>query len=218
MENSNRKGVIYARTSSSGSQEGRQNTERQVIDLNRYADTAGIEVVKVFEEHISGALKNGERPVLQECLDFCFTNHVSVLMVSELSRLGRNAFEVLSTVQSLIDHKIDLYCQKEQFHLLGDDGRPSMLAPIMIAVLGTCAQLERENIMFRLRSGYNKWLSAGKKPGRKVGWRMPIEQREEKYADAIRLIRKGGYTLQEIAKLSDVSVSTVQRLKKELSA
>ena len=48
-------GVIYARVSCIGD---RQSTERQVKDLSEYAKYKGIEVCKVFEEHISGAKKN----------------------------------------------------------------------------------------------------------------------------------------------------------------
>ena len=61
-------GVIYARVSSIGD---RQSTERQVKDLSEYAKYKGIEVRKVFEEHISGAKKNDERPVLCEAIEYC---------------------------------------------------------------------------------------------------------------------------------------------------
>ena len=71
--------------------------------------------------------------------------------VSELSRMGRNAFEALATVKELIDCGINLYIQKEQSNLLGDDGKPSLFAPVMLATLSTCAQLERDNITFRLQ-------------------------------------------------------------------
>ena len=136
-------GVIYARVSSIGD---RQSTERQVKDLSEYAKYKGIEVRKVFEEHISGAKKNDERPVLCEAMEYCKANRIGILLVSELSRLGRNAFEVLASVKELIDCGINLYIQKEQFTLLDDEGHPSLFAPIMIATLSTCAQLERDNI------------------------------------------------------------------------
>jgi len=71
--------VIYARVSSVGD---RQSTERQVVDLNNYASRNNLEVVKVFEEHISGAKKNSERAVLCDCLDYCFENHVHTLLIS----------------------------------------------------------------------------------------------------------------------------------------
>ena len=64
--------VIFARVSSSGD---RQTTERQVLDLTDYADRNGMTVGQIYEEHISGAKKNHERPVLQECLAY-FLNSV----------------------------------------------------------------------------------------------------------------------------------------------
>ena len=93
-------GVIYARVSSIGD---RQSTERQVKDLSEYAKYKGIEVCKVFEEHISGAKKNDERSVLCEAMEYCKANRIGILLVNELSRLGRNAFEVLASVKELID-------------------------------------------------------------------------------------------------------------------
>ena len=142
--------VIYARVSSIGD---RQNTDRQISDLLDYVEYQKLELCKIYEEHISGAKKNVERPVLQQAIEFCKSNRVSILLVSELSRLGRNAFEVLATVKDLIDSGVNLYMQKEQLTLLDAEGKPTMFAPIMIATLSTCAQLERENIKFRLNSG-----------------------------------------------------------------
>jgi len=207
--------VIYARTSSSGALESRQNTTRQVVDLQQYAKSAKLKVIKIFEEHISGAKKNSERLVLSECLEFCKNEHVGILLVSELSRLGRNAFQVLSSVQSLMDSSINIYMQKERFTLLDALGKPSLIAPIMIAVLATCAQMEHDNIQYRLNSGRSQYVKNGGKLGRKVGYRKPAEQKEQEYAEVIRLLRKKYYTLKEISKLAGVSISTIQRVKKE---
>ncbi len=55
------KAVIYARVSSVGD---RQNTERQVSDLSDYAVYQNLEISRIFEEKISGAKRNTERPVL----------------------------------------------------------------------------------------------------------------------------------------------------------
>ena len=78
--------VIYARVSSTGE---RQSTSRQVADLTNYASLNGIEVVEVYEEHISGAKRNEERSVLTECIDYAIANSVDVVLFSELSRCGR---------------------------------------------------------------------------------------------------------------------------------
>lgn len=207
------KAVIYARVSSTTD---RQNTERQIADLTKYAEYKGMEISKVFEEKISGAKKNAERPVFVEAINFCKTNKVDILLVSELSRLGRNAFEVLETVKQLVDEGINLYMQKEQFTLLDEEGKPSMFAPIMIATLSTCAQLERENIKFRLNSGRQLYIEKGGKLGRKEGSKKTTEQKQEEYKQVIKEL-KHGTSIRKTAKLCDVSVSTVQRIKAEFN-
>ena len=52
----------------------------------------------------------------------------------------------IASCQQLIDCGINLYIQKEQLTLLDEEGHQSLFAPIMIATLSTCAQLERDNI------------------------------------------------------------------------
>ena len=205
--------VIYARVSSVGD---RQNTERQISDLSEYAAFQKLQISQIYEEKISGAKKNRERPVLMEAIEYCKENKVSFLLVSELSRLGRNAFEVLATVKDLIDSGINLYLQKEQLTLLDGDGKPTLFAPIMIATLSTCAQLERENIKFRLNSGRKLYIEHGGKLGRKVGSVKTIEQKREQYKDIISYLKRG-YSVRTIAKLTNKGASTVQRIKKEFN-
>ena len=205
--------VIYARVSSIGD---RQSTDRQISDLLDYVKYQNLEISKIFEEHISGAKKNVERPILMQAIDYCKQNDVSILLVSELSRLGRNAFEVLATVKDLIDNGINLYMQKEQLTLLDADGKPTMFAPIMIATLSTCAQLERENIKFRLNSGRKLYIERGGKLGRKVGSVKTIEQKKEQYKDIISYLKRG-YSIRNVAKLTNRGISTVQRIKADFN-
>ena len=204
-----RTAVIYARVSSTGD---RQSTERQVKDLSEYARYKGYDLVRVFEEHVSGAKRNEERPVLSDAVEYCQDNSVGTLLVSELSRLGRNAFEVLSTVKTLADSGVNLYLQKEQMSLFDDEGKVSLFFPIIIATLSTCAQLERENIQFRLQSGREQYKRKGGKLGRPVGTVKSNEKKREEYKDVITLLKKG-YTIRDVAKLTGRGVSTVQRIK-----
>ena len=205
--------VIYARVSSIGD---RQNTDRQVSDLLDYVKYQNLEISKIYEEHVSGAKRNTERPVLQDAISYCKSNRISILLVSELSRLGRNAFEVLATVKDLIDSGINLYMQKEQLTLLDKEGKPTMFAPIMIATLSTCAQLERENIKFRLNSGRKLYIERGGKLGRKVGSIKTTEQKREEHKDIISYLKRG-YSIRNVAKLTNKGISTVQRVKTEFA-
>lgn len=221
MENQ-KKAVIYARVSSIGD---RQSTDRQVKDLMDYAAYKGYEVLGIYTEHISGAKKNGERPVLREAIERCKVeaqNQIGkspmrfsiILLVSELSRLGRNAFEVLETMKELADSGINLYMQKEQFTFLDKEGKPSLFAPVMIATLSTCAQLERENISFRLNSGRKQYVEKGGKLGRPTGSTKSLDKKREEYREVINLLNKG-YAIRDVAKLTRKGISTVQRVKKE---
>ncbi len=207
------KAVIYARVSSTND---RQSTERQVLDLKEYANRNNLTLSKVYEEHISGAKKNTERPILIDCLDYVKNNKVDILLVSELSRLGRNTFEVLSTVKDLIDNRINVYFQKEQMTLLDNNSKPSLFTPILIATLSTCAEMERENIQYRLNSGRRIYVEKGGELGRKKGSIKTKEQKAEQYKDALIYLKKG-YSIKATAKLANISESTVQRLKKEFS-
>ena len=206
--------IIFVRCSSSGYLVGRQDTSRQVEDLRAYADYANLEVVKVFEEHISGGKKNSERPILEEAIEFCKSEGISFMLVNSLDRIGRNAFEVLATVKELVDNKINLYMQKEQLTLLDENGKPTVFTPILIATLSTCAQLERESIQFRLNSGREQYIRNGGKLGRKKGSVKTKEQKEKEYKEVLTYLRKD-YSIRVTAKLCNVSVATVQRLKTE---
>ena len=209
--------VIYARVSSTGE---RQSTSRQVADLTDYANRNGLEVVGVYEEHISGAKRNEERAVLTECIDYAVTNGVEVVLFSELSRCGRAVWEVLDTIRTLKDNGINAYFQKEGLSLFSEDGQENVYLAVMLSVLCVCSQIERENIYYRLESGrkvyVDKNLAATGKSGlgRKVGYRKPIEKKKEEYKETLKLL-KAGYPIRKVAKLSDVSESTVKRLKRE---
>lgn len=206
-----KKAAIYARVSSVGD---RQDTTRQIRDLEKHASDNSLTVVKTFEEHISGAKKTKDRPILTECLDYCFSNNIDTLLISELSRLGRNVDDVLANVQRCKEHHLNVYFQKEQLSIFNADGKEHPFLTIFIAVLGTCAEMERENIKFRLNSGREKYIAEGGKLGRKEGYKKSDEKLREEYAGVIKQLRKG-YPIRMVAKNEGVGVSTVQRIKRK---
>ena len=182
------KAAIYARVSSVGD---RQDTTRQIRDLEKYAAENSLAIENTFEEHISGAKKTKDRPVLTECLDYCFNNNVDILLISELSRLGRNVDDVLSNVQRCKEHHLNVYFQKEQLSIFNSDGKEHPFLTIFIAVLGTCAEMERDNIQYRLQSGYKNYREKGGQVGRKKGSTKTREQLEKEHKDVLKELRRG---------------------------
>ena len=206
--------IIFSRCSSSGALESRQDTTRQVEDLQRYAATNSLTIVRIFQEHISGGTPNKDRPVLQEALSFCLENHIDIILVSELSRLGRKCDEILETIKYLKDHKINCYFQKEQLSIFDSEGKENAYLTIMTAVLGTACEIERQSIYWRLKSGRDRYIRnhgvIGKPKGSGVKTK---EMKEIEYKSVIKNL-KLGQSVRNTAKITGVSQSTVQRVKK----
>lgn len=203
------KAVIYARVSSVSD---RQDTARQIQDLTKYANSQEIEVVSIFEEHISGAKKNEERQVLTDCLEYCATNSVDYLLLSELSRLGRSTLQVLRSLEILHEAKVSVYIQNLGLYTLQTDGKVNPIVSILITILAEMSNIERSNIVYRLNSGRANYIAKGGKLGRKVGSTKTEDKKREEYKEVIQLLRKG-YSIRNIAKLQGIGISTVQRIK-----
>lgn len=203
--------VIYARVSSSND---RQDTSRQIEDLKKYANSQEIEVVATFEEHISGAKKNEERQVLTDCLEYCTTNSVHYLLLSELSRLGRSTLQVLRSLERLHEAKVSVYIQNLGLYTLQPNGEVNPIASIMVTILAEMSNIERSNIVYRLNSGRTNYIAKGGKLGRKTGSIKTEERKREEYKEVIALLKKG-YSVRNVAKLQSIGISTVQRIKNQ---
>ena len=206
-----KKAVIYARVSSTGD---RQDTGRQIKDLENYAKSQDMGIVKIYEEHISGAKKIEERQVLTECLEYCTTQNVDFLLLSELSRLGRNTLQVLRSLEILHEAKVSVYIQNLGLYTLQPDGKVNPIASIMVTVLAEMANIERSNIQYRLNSGRTNYIANGGKLGRRKGSTKSEEKLREEYKETIALLKKG-YSVRNIAKLQGIGISTVQRIKNQ---
>lgn len=135
----NNTAVIYSRVSSLGE---RQSNELQIEDLKILGKQKNYTIIKIYEEKISGAKKNVERPILTECLEYCFSKNIKILLISELCRLGRNVDEVLKNVMLCKENKLNVYFHKENLSIFDDSGKGHPFLTIFIAILGTVAQME----------------------------------------------------------------------------
>lgn len=211
MNTNNTKAVIYARVSS---QTDRQDTARQVADLKRFAQGQNMEIVKTFEEHISGAKKLEEREILTQCLEYCKNKSVNYLLISELSRLGRSTLQVLRSLEILHEAKVCVYIQNIGLYSLQPNGEVNPVASIMITILAEMSNIERSNIQYRLNSGRQQYINRGGKLGRRKGSVKTAEQKREEYKEVISLLKRG-YSIRNVAKLTGYSIQTVQTVKNQ---
>ena len=188
--------VIYARVSSTND---RQNTQRQIEDLTRFANSNDYNIIGTYEEHISGATKNENRTVLMECLDFCVSQNANFLLLSELSRLGRSTLQVLKSLEMLHEAGVSVYIQNLGIYTLNATGEANPIASIMVTVLAEMANIERSNIVYRLNSGRESYIANGGKLGRKKGSVKTTEQKKEEYKEVISFLKRG-YSVRNTAK------------------
>ncbi|MDH6311177.1 DNA invertase Pin-like site-specific DNA recombinase [Dysgonomonas sp. PFB1-18] len=201
--------VIYARVSSTN---GTQDYQRQINDLTAFARQNNFEIAKAFAEQVSGTKKNSERPVLMEMIEFVNTNNIDKVLVTELSRLGRDTLQTLQTIELLNQNKISLHIQNYNIETLSPNGDINPMSQFLITILAEVARMERKTIRERVESGYKNHLANGGSVGRKVGYRKDNEAMKSQYTEDIKLLKKG-YSLRNIQKITGTSVNTLRKVK-----
>lgn len=204
--------VLYCRVSTQV-----QDYERQVSDLTQFAKKHQWEIAETFTEKISGAKKNNERKELASLLSYARVHYINRVLVTELSRLGRDTLQVLAAIDMLNKAKVSLYIMNYNIETLTPDGKMNPMSQFMITLLAEVARMERRTIKERMASGYNNFRANGGKVGRKTGYRKSDEDFRTQYKDVFRLLGKG-VSLRDISKATGVSVNTVKRCKSLLQS
>ena len=188
-----------------------QDYERQTNELTNLANSKGWTLKATFAEKISGAKKNTERKELLRMVDYVKANQISKVLVTELSRLGRDTLQVLQVIEMLNNEGISLYIQNYGIETLTDEGKVNPMSQFLITILAEVARMERKTIRERVESGYMNFRANGGKVGRKQGYKKSDEAMREQYAEEIRLLRRG-ISLRNVQKLTGTSVNTLRKI------
>jgi len=203
--------VIYSRVSTIT-----QDYKRQTDELKEYARKMHFDVVNTFEEKISGAKDNEDRPKLMEMINFINENEIGKVLCWELSRIGRNTIEVLKTIKLLNDNRIALYIKNYNIETLNDKGEVSPISQFMIQILTSVSEMEKTTIRQRVKSGYDSFRKNGGKVGRKEGFRKDDEALLTEHKDVVKLLKQD-FSVRKVMKLTDKSSGTVQKIKRLLT-
>ncbi len=203
--------VIFARVSTSI-----QEYDRQVNELTALANNNSWSVEAVFAEKISGAKANAERNELLSMVAYVEANSIDKVLVTELSRLGRDTLQVLEVIEMLNSKGISLYIQNYNIETLTAEGKVNAMSQFLITILAEVARMERKTIRERVASGYKNYRENGGKVGRKQGYRKSEEAMREEYSEVFKLLKKG-ISLRNISKITNVSVNTIRKCKECVS-
>lgn len=206
------KTIIFARVSTNI-----QEYDRQVNELTALAKSKGWSVEAVFAEKISGAKANAERSELLNMVAYVEANAIDKVLVTELSRLGRDTLQVLEVIEMLNSKGISLYyIQNYNIETLTAEGKVNPMSQFLITILAEVARMERKTIRERVASGYANYRNNGGKVGRKQGYRKSSEAMREEYSEVFKLLKKG-ISLRNISKITNVSVNTIRKCKESVS-
>ena len=200
--------IIYARVSTTV-----QDYTRQVEELREYAQKMNYEIIKEFQEKISGAKSVTERNAMNSLLEYIHNNKVDKILIYECSRLSRRAIDFLQLIEIFTQCKISLYIHANGLETLLPTGEVNPIANLVLGILAQFNSMERTLIRNRMESGYNHYRNCGGKVGRKEGYRKTPEKMKEEYVEEIKLLKKG-ISLNNITKITGTSKNTLLKLKK----
>lgn len=115
-------------------------------------------VVKEFSDEGKSGKNVQGRPQFQEMMNDITTmkDHVDCVLVFKLSRFGRNAADVLSSLQLMEDYGVHLVCVEDGIDSSKDAGK------LIISVLSSVAEIERDNILVQTMEGRRQKAREGK--------------------------------------------------------
>ncbi len=185
--------VIYARTSTVD-----QHTENQVYDLEQLARQRGLEIIKVYQDQVSGT--RARRPGLDQLLSDARQGKLDVVLVWACDRLARSVSHFLQVLDELGHLNIEFISYREQLDTTGPLGRA------VVVIISAIAELERSLIVERVRAG----LRRAKLEGRRLGRPPLIVDREAVLHD-----REQGMSISQLAKQHGIAETSVRRLLRQ---
>lgn len=181
-----------------------QDTARQRAELEAWATRAGHVVVAVHQDYASGAKGADRRPGFAALLKACARREHEIIAVWSVDRLARSMIHLLTVLDELHATNTQLYIHTQALDTTTPSGRALFL------MSGIFAELEREMIRARVRSGLDRAKANGKTLGRP---RLPTHTLD-RARDALR----SGQSVRKVASEVGISVGKAHAIRAELSA
>ena len=195
--------IKYNRTSTI-QQEG----ERFKLDKDNYDLT-------IFDKGVSGKIPFSEREGGIKLTKLVNEGKVKEVVVEELSRLGRNTIDTLTTLKSFEEKGINVVVRGMGNLQSMIDGKKNPIWNLITSVMSSLYELERENILERTEMGRKMYVMNGGMLGRKIG---SVENRKEflqkdKTKKIVSLLEKGK-SVRDISSRLGVSTKTIVKVRK----
>ena len=191
----NRKAVIYSRVSTN-----EQTVENQLRVLREVAEKRGLEVVReISDQGISGAKGRDERQGFDELIKGSVKNEWDIILVWDVSRLGRSLKHLVSFLEDIQSAHCDMYIHQSGIDTSTASGK------MMFGMLSVFSEFERSMIRERVIAGQQRAVANGVKLGRKTNVNDGI-------ITAVYHMRQNNVSIKRIAKDLQIGVGTVYKI------
>lgn len=193
----------------------KQDYSRQILELNNYCNQRGYNVVKTIATKITGSKTQKDRPDLLELLTLAKKKQFDKVLVTEISRIGRNAKDIRNTIDTLHSLQVGIIFKNLSLESLDENNQESFVTNIIISIYAELAQEEKKMLIDRIKSGLNAAKAKGKQLGRPEG----KEDKTKTLKKYPRLAKdlSNGLSLRKTMAVHNVSKGTVIKIRKLLS-
>ena len=186
MNRSGKKCVLYPRVSTEMQVDG-FSLDGQKNNLRRFADREEMEIINIYEDAgKSGKSIEGRPAFKQMLLDIENGLEIDYVLVYKLSRFGRNAADILNSLEHIQSFGVNLICIEEGIDSSQTSGK------LLISVLSAVAEIERENIIEQTMNGRKEKARQGGWNGGFAPYGYFLKDKQlfiqETEADAVRII------------------------------
>lgn len=184
-----------------------QSGSRQLLDKSNYD--------LIFQEQISGSIAFAKRPKGAELIKLINAGKITELFVEEFSRLGRNSYDTLTTLNLCEVKGVIVHIRNMQLSSI-IDGKPNPIFKMFSHIVSVIAEQERELIKERTEMGKIAAKQRGVVFGRKAGSneRKTDFLNKATNKDILNLLKAGSFTIRKIAEHTKASTATVVKVKK----
>ena len=186
MNREGKKCFIYSRVSTEMQVEG-YSLEAQKNCLTKFVEREEMQIVNYYEDAGKSGKSIEGRPAFKKMLsDIESGQSVDYILVYKLSRFGRNAADILNSLELIQTYDVNLICIEEGIDSSQTSGK------LLISVLSAVAEIERENILEQTMNGRREKARQGKWNGGPAPYGYMIKDNmlcvNEDEAELVRLI------------------------------
>lgn len=180
---------------------------------NRFQEDNSFYDLILFDK-VSGSVPFFDREQGQKIKELVEKDEISEIVCEELSRLGRNTGDVISTLEYFEEHKVNVFVRNIGLYSR-PNGEKNPIWKMITSVMSSIYEMELENIRERTRIGQMVYINNGGRMGRPVGTSTNDNEflKKEKSKKIMSFLKKD-YSVREISKICGVSMGLVMKVKK----